>query len=250
MRRGPAATALAAARSGVFWAGMAAATVVWSLVSIAARPLPFERRFRTVAQWNRFVLWWLRLTCGLGYRVEGRGHLPRTGAAVVLSKHQSAWETIAYPVLFPPQAIVLKRELLRIPFFGWGLAVLEPIAIDRGSPRQALKQLIDQGVPRLRQGRWMVIFPEGTRVRPGERRPYQPGGAMVAIKAGVPVVPVAHDAGRYWPRRGWIKWPGTIRVVIGPPIATAGRKAQEVMAEAEAWIEATCARLAAEGTEP
>ncbi len=159
----------------------------------------------------------LKHLCGLDYRVEGREHLPG-GAAIILSKHQSAWETIAFQEIFPPQTWVLKRELMWIPLFGWALALLRPIAIDRSAGRKAIEQVIEQGRERLQSGIWVVVFPEGTRVAPGTRKRYGMGGAVLAAETGYPVVPVAHNAGSFWPRRGFLKRPGTVRVVIGPVI--------------------------------
>ena len=169
-------------------------------------------------------------------------NLPRENC-IVLSKHQSAWETLAFQVIFPPLCFVLKKELLRLPFFGWGLAMTSPIAIDRNAGREALRQIEEQGRARLAAGLWVVIFPEGTRVKPGERGKYNIGGAWLAAKTGVPVLPIAHNAGRVWPKNALIKRPGEIVVSIGPAIASAGRKAGEINAEAETWIEARMAGL-------
>jgi 1-acyl-sn-glycerol-3-phosphate acyltransferase len=189
----------------------------------------------------------LKHICGLDYRVDGLEHLP-AGAAVILAKHQSAWETIAFQQIFPPQTGVLKRELLWIPLFGWALALLRPIAIDRGAGRVAIEQVIEQGRERLQSGIWVVVFPEGTRVASGTRRRYGIGGAALAAASGYPVVPVAHNAGFFWPRRGFLKRPGTIRVVIGPVIDPRGKTAEEIRRQAEEWIENTMARL--EGKQP
>lgn len=229
-------------RSCLFALGQWLAVVVWTPVCLAAWPLPPRRRARVIALWSRFALWWLRVTCSLDYRVRGRENLPAE-PAVILSKHQSAWETLAFQEIFPPQAWVLKRELLWIPFFGWGLAASHPIAIDRGSGMRALEQVIRQGRERLAQGLWVVVFPEGTRMAPAQRGQYNPGGAMLAVHAGAAVVPVALNSGDYWPRKSFLKRPGTIEVVIGPAIDTRGRKAREVAREAESWIEDTVARI-------
>jgi 1-acyl-sn-glycerol-3-phosphate acyltransferase len=167
---------------------------------------------------------------------------------VILAKHQSAWETIAFQQIFPPQTWVLKRELLWIPLFGWALALLRPIAIDRGAGRVAIEQVIEQGRERLQSGIWVVVFPEGTRVAPGTRRRYGIGGAALAAASGYPVVPVAHNAGSFWPRRGFRKRPGMIRVVIGPVIDSHGKTAEEIRRQAEEWIENTMAGL--EGKQP
>ena len=182
------------------------------------------------------------MTCQLNYSVERTEPLP-TRAAVVLSKHQSAWETIAFQLIFPPQAWVLKRELLWIPFFGWGLAASRPVAINRSSGARALEEVVRQGKKRLSEGRWVIVFPEGTRMRPGEHGRYNPGGALLATRAGAPVVPVAHNAGEFWPKRGFLKHPGTIRVSIGPVIETQGKRAKEVSTQAELWIEESMSRI-------
>jgi len=188
------------------------------------------------------VIWLARVILGIRFRVEGLEHLPAE-PSVVLSKHQSAWETIAFQQIFPPLSFVLKKNLLHIPFFGWGLALFSPIAIDRGAGREAMKQIEQQGKERLKAGFWVLVFPEGTRVAPDEKGNYQVGGAWLAAKAGVPVVPVAHNAGRYWPKNAFVKRPGEITVRIGPPIPTAGRKATQVLAETESWIESAMLRL-------
>lgn len=220
------------------WLFLAApATIPFSLIGISLLAAPFRVRYGVITCWTRLVLWWLRIICGLSFHVEGLEYLPAEGAAVILAKHQSAWETLAFQVIFPPQVWVLKRELLRIPFFGWGLKALEPIAIDRGAGRKSAVQLIQQGRDRLQRGIWVVVFPEGTRVKLGEHRRYKTGGAVLAVKGGVPIVPVAHNAGLYWQSKGGGIRPGTIQVAIGPLIETDGRNPDEVNAEAEAWIE-------------
>lgn len=229
-------------RSALFAAIQAVATVVFSGLILLAAPIPRLPRYRLITGWGRFVIWLARVVLGIRYRVEGLEHLPKL-PSVVLSKHQSAWETIAFQQIFPPLSFVLKRELLFVPFFGWGLALFSPIAIDRAAGREALRQIEERGKQRLRQGFWVLIFPEGTRMPPGERGRYQIGGAWLAAKAGAPVVPVAHNAGELWPKHAFLKRPGMITVRIGPPIATAGRKPAEVLAETEAWIEAQMGQL-------
>lgn len=221
-------------------------TIIFSLLGMVLFAAPFNVRYAVISRWTRFAVWWLRITCGLDFEVEGVENIPTDGAAVILAKHQSAWETLAFQLIFPPQVWVLKRELLNIPFFGWGLRMLEPIAIDRAAGRKAAIQLIQQGSDRLRRGIWVVVFPEGTRVAPGEHRRYKSGGAVLAVNAAVPVVPVAHNAGLFWPLDG-VKRPGTIRVVIGPLIQTVGRNPDEVNADAEAWIEGCMPRLLESG---
>jgi 1-acyl-sn-glycerol-3-phosphate acyltransferase len=229
-------------RSSLFLLVQSLTAGLFGFLSLFLFFLPPVRRNRLIASWAHFMMWLARLLVGIRYKVTGLEHLP-AGPAVILAKHQSAWETIAFQVIFPPVCFVLKRELLRIPFFGWGLAMTSPIAIDRGAGREALKQIEAQGKARLAAGLWVVTFPEGTRIAPGQKGNYQIGGAWLAAKAGAPVVPVAHNAGRFWGKQAFLKHPGEIQVVIGPAIATVGRKPTEVNAEVEAWIEAEMARL-------
>lgn len=238
-----------ALRSMLFNAGMVLFAVVFALVGILITPFPFRVRYGFISQWARMTLWWLSVTCNLRFEVEGRDNISDT-TAIIFCKHQSAWETLALQLVFPPQVWLMKRELLWIPFFGWGLAMLEPIAINRSLGTKAIRQLVEQGSARLRAGRWVVIFPEGTRVMPGQRGTYHKGGALLAEKSACPVVPVAHNAGEYWPRHGLMKKPGTIRMVIGPAIITAGRKASEINALAEKWIESEMARISAARNSP
>jgi 1-acyl-sn-glycerol-3-phosphate acyltransferase len=224
-------------RSLIFFAGMLVTAILFSPVALAAAFLPPITRSNIIGQWARMTVAWLRLSVGLRHRVAGLEHLPQQ-PCVILSKHQSAWETIAFQDIFPAQAWVLKRELLWIPFFGWGLAATRPIAIDRKAGVRALDAVVRQGLERLQGGRYVVVFPEGTRMAPGKRGRYNPGGAMLAVKAGVPVVPVAHNSGSFWSKRGLLKKPGVIEVRVGPPIDTAGKRPKQVNAEAEEWIEA------------
>jgi 1-acyl-sn-glycerol-3-phosphate acyltransferase len=210
-------------------------------------PLPPRVTYRSVVAWCNAQLWMLERLCGLRYIVEGREHLPLE-SSVVLMKHSSAWETIAQLRLFPRQTWVLKRELMWAPFFGWALMLLKPIAIDRRGGRVAVEQVVAQGRQRLAEGLWVVIFPEGTRVPHGQTGRFGLSGALLATAVGKPIVPVAHDAGRYWPRRGWLKRGGTIRVRIGPPIETADRDPREVTAEVRAWIEKAVLELDGESS--
>ncbi|MBI3375764.1 MAG: 1-acyl-sn-glycerol-3-phosphate acyltransferase [Betaproteobacteria bacterium] len=223
-------------RSSLFALAMVLFTPPYALILLATAPLPRMLRYRIITGWARTMIALARAICGIRYRVEGLERLPAT-PSVILSKHHSAWETMVFQKLFPPQVHVLKRELLWIPFFGWGLALMSPIAIDRSRGATALKAMVRQGRERLAQGFWVVVFPEGTRVAPGERRRYQLGGAWLAAKAGVPVVPVAHNAGLVWPRNAFLKRAGLVTVRVGPAIETAGRTAEAITAEAETWIE-------------
>jgi 1-acyl-sn-glycerol-3-phosphate acyltransferase len=172
----------------------------------------------------------------------GTDNIPKK-PSIVLSNHQSAWETLAFQQIFPPQVWVLKKELLHIPFFGWGLAMTSPIAINRSLGRTALKQIVRQGKDRLKKGLWIVIFPEGTRIDPGKKGKYGIGGAWLATNTGVPVVPVAHNAGILWGKNSFIKFPGTITVSIGEPIDPTGMKASELNTRVEEWIELEVARI-------
>lgn len=221
-------------RSSLFALGFWGSLIAYQPILLVARFLPARLRLAVVSGWNRFAVFWLRVTCGVRWQVEGE--IP-SGGGVILAKHQSTWETLFLPTVLPGPAFVLKRELLRIPFFGWGLALTDPIAIDRGTPRDAMRQVMEQGKGILAQGRWVIIFPEGTRTRPGERIKYKPGGALLAAQNDARVLPMAHNAGCAWPRGQFIKQPCTITVRFGPVIETAGRSASEVHAEAEAWIE-------------
>ncbi len=223
-------------RSLVFLLVKSLLTIPFSLLVVVCFALPPLPRWRLIALWGRMVIWLARVVLGIRHRVEGVEHLP-AGPAVIMAKHQSAWETIAFQQIFPPQSFVLKKNLLHIPFFGWGLALFSPIAIDRAAGREALRQIETQGRQRLATGFWVLIFPEGTRVAPGETGKYQIGGAWLASKAGVPVVPVAHNAGRFWPKNAFVKHAGEIVVRVGPPIETTGRKATDVLADTERWIE-------------
>ncbi len=229
-------------RSSLFSLSMILSTVVTALGLILMAPLPFvwrSRFARGYAVYNVNMLKWL---CGIDYEVEGRENIP-DGSAIIFCKHQSTWETYALQVLLPPQCWVLKRELMWVPFFGWGMAMLRPISIDRSSGRKAVKQIIEQGIQRLKDGIWVVIFPEGTRVPPGVRKRWGVGGALLAAKSGAPVVPVAHNAGEFWGRGSFVKRPGTIRVVIGEPIQTEGLSASEINERGEAWMDETMARI-------
>jgi 1-acyl-sn-glycerol-3-phosphate acyltransferase len=187
----------------------------------------------------------LKVFCGITFNVEGQENL-NTGTAIILSKHQSTWETLALHSFTPSVHWVFKRELMLIPIFGWALALTDPIAIHRGAGRAAIKQLIDEGMKKLNEGKWIILFPEGTRTAPGKTHKYKIGGALLAEKSGYPVIPIAHNAGEFWPRHSFIKWPGTISVVIGPAIATRGRNADEINNEVSDWIENTMKQISDE----
>jgi 1-acyl-sn-glycerol-3-phosphate acyltransferase len=209
--------------------------------SILCPFLPFRRRFGLARVWGQVVLTVLKWTCRLDYRVEGVQNLP-PGNHIALWKHSSSWETIAMAVVIPRQVWVLKRELTWIPFVGWSIKLLHAIAIDRKSGHSAVSQVVEQGKQRLAEGNWIVIFPEGTRMPPGETRKYGGSGALLAKETGKLIVPIAHDAGRYWPRRGLLKQPGTIRVTIGPPIDPSSGDVRSLNDRAQQWIEEALAR--------
>jgi 1-acyl-sn-glycerol-3-phosphate acyltransferase len=223
-------------RSSLFMLGMVIATVIHGALSLLTFPLPSLWRYRFITLWSRFIVWWAKVITGVHYQLEGLENIPES-PAIILCKHQSMWETVALQVFFPPQVWVLKRELLTIPFFGWALRLLDPIAINRSSGKQAFTQLIDEGQKRLDAGRWIVIFPEGTRMPPGEVGRYRAGGAALAQATQTPILPIAHNAGLLWPRRGFLKYPGTIRVVIGPLIEPGQRSVDDINQQVKAWIE-------------
>ena len=223
-------------RSVLFAIALIIVTPPYALIALASAPLPRMMRYRIISGWSRLIVWLARVILGIEWRVEGRENLP-SRPAVILAKHQSAWETLAFQHIFPPQVHVLKRELLWIPFFGWGLALMSPIAIDRRRGVAALRSIARRGQKRLEQGFWVVVFPEGTRVAPGESRDYQPGGAWLAAASGAPVVPVAHNAGLFWPRNAFLKRPGTVTIRIGPSIDSRERDPLTINAMAKEWIE-------------
>lgn len=217
-------------------------TAIYAVAVLLCFWIPYPRRYFFANSWGGVVLWLLKTLCGLDYRVSGREHLP-AGAHVAMWKHSSSWETIAQAVIFPPQAWVLKRELMWIPIVGWAVHFMKPIAINRGAGTSAVNRVVVQGTERLRNGVWVLIFPEGTRVPDGETKKYGVSGALLASRVGCKVIPVAHNAGKFWPRRGWVKKPGTIHVVIGPPIEAAGRDPRAINDDVRAWIESTIATL-------
>jgi 1-acyl-sn-glycerol-3-phosphate acyltransferase len=229
-------------RSTLFNLGMIVNTIVFSTLAVLLFPLPRVMHSRIISRWAHVSMWWLKITCGLSFRVIGKQNIP-SEPSIVLSKHQSAWETIAFQTIFPPQIWVMKRSLLLIPFLGWAFIALRVIAIDRSAGREALKQLISQGKDRLARGLWVVIFPEGTRMTPGQKGKYHIGGAWLATHSGAKVVPVAHNAGEYWSKNAYAKTPGIITVSIGKPIETKGLKPETLNRQVEAWIENEMSQL-------
>ncbi|MFC2993522.1 MULTISPECIES: lysophospholipid acyltransferase family protein [Halomonas] len=228
-----------ALRSLLFYIGYFLIMLVCGLLFVPLAPLlPLSSRYRLLNVYNHLITAWFRWVCGVRYEIRGRERLP-AGPCVIVSNHQSEWETIYLQVLKPPICTVLKQELLHIPLFGWGLRLLHPIALDRSRPARAMKQVLTQGKQRLEEGLSVLIFPEGTRVAPGERKRYNKSGPVIACRAGVPVVPIAHNAGERWPGRHWVKNPGRLSLVVGEPIQTTGRTPEEVLVDVETWIETT-----------
>lgn len=210
---------------------------IYSFICVACAPMPLKYRYKIVISCIALTLWLLKIICRVRYQVTGLENIPRDRNGIILSKHQSIWETYFLPQIFYQPAIILKRELLWVPFFGWGLATVAPIAINRSNTTTAMQQIIAQGKKYLDAGRWILVFPEGTRIPYGKVGNYRLGGARLAVNTGYPVIPVAHNAGKFWGKRSFIKKPGTIQMIIGPLIETQGRKPEEVMAQVKEWIE-------------
>lgn len=223
-------------RSVVYWIWQILATLVMGAPVLIGSLFSVKVGYFFALTWIRLNVYGLRFICGVTWDVQGRENIPKT-PCVVLCKHQSTWDTYFMPMLFIPATYVAKRSLAWIPVFGWSLVALRFILIDRASGRNAVRQMVDQARDRLARGRWLIIFPEGTRRPVGSEPRYRPGGAIVASELGVQAIPVALNAGEFWPRMGFIKWPGAITVRIGKPIEGAGRTATDVLAEAESWIE-------------
>ncbi len=229
-------------RSFIFFVVQLVWTPIYASMVVFTFPFKPHTRYRVASGLAYSTMWLLRMICGIKMEVRGAENIPQQ-PCIVLCKHQSAWETFALQTVFPPQVWVLKRELLWLPFFGWGLAVTSPIAIDRSKGKQAMRQLLEQGKDRLNKGFCVVIFPEGTRMPYGVRGKYKLGGAMLGEASGAPVVPVAHNAGKFWGRNAFWKYPGTIVLSIGQPIDPAGLKADEINRRVEDWIEGEMERI-------
>ena len=229
-------------RSLLFLAGAIPITAVFGILVPLGGLFGFRPASRLAAAYTETVLQWARLSVGIRWEVEGQENVP-SHPVVLMAKHQSAWETLFMEARFPPQCWIVKRELLWLPFVGWGLMAVRCIAIDRSSGQSAREQIVAQGRERIAAGMWISIFPEGTRVAPGKAGRYGIGGALLATRTGTPILPIAHDAGEYWPRYAFRKRPGTVKVVIGPPIPTAGRDAISVNAEVQSWIESQMRRI-------
>ncbi len=229
-------------RSTLFWLLFLPGVLVCATFASLFFFMPLWFRMGIVKIWIGWSLACLRLTCGLGYQVEGWENIPENGF-IVRSKHSSTWETIAMQRFFRPMVWVVKRELTWIPFFGWALKAMNAIALDRGTGRKAIAQLISESQKHMDRGRILMLFPEGTRVLPMQKKPFKLGGAIVSQRTGYAVLPIAHNAGEFWPRHSWIKWPGTIRIVIGPPIEPEGKKPEQIIAEVGEWVNHECERI-------
>lgn len=229
-------------RSSLYMLCIVPVTIVYGVFGFLVMPFPPRVRYSVLTTWSIIAMWLLDHVVGLRYKIIGRENLPDR-PSVILCKHQSAWETISVQRIFPPVSFVAKRELLYIPFFGWALAQMCVIAIDRSAGKDALRQVVTQGTDWLKKGFWVVIFPEGTRAEIGAAKRYKIGGATLAAESGAPIVPVAHNAGEFWRRNAFTKHPGEITLSIGPAIEPAGRTAEELNKLTEAWIESEMRRL-------
>lgn len=223
-------------RSLVFSLYMILSTIIIGTIAPILMPFPYMLRYRLINLYATSMVLALRVLCGVRYQVEGQENIRHP--AIIFCKHQSTWETYMLQVVFPPISFIFKSELLWVPFFGWGLAAMKPISIDRGSGKKAVKQLVRGGIRRLEENLSVVVFPEGTRTLPTGPGRYRIGGAILAAKSSYPVIPVAHNAGECWRRKGFVKKPGLITVRIGPAIDTQGKSAETILAQAQEWIEA------------
>ena len=229
-------------RNLLFMLALAVLTPLYALIAMATFPFGPKTRHRIIRGWPHLMAWVVKHVLGIPYRLVGAENIP-AGPAIVMSKHMSAWETIMLQDIFPPMVFVMKREIHKLPFFGWGIAQMPMIAIDRAAGKDALAQVVEQGIDRLGHGFWVTIFPEGTRVAPGSRKRYKAGGAVLAAKSGAPVVPVGHNAGGFWAPNAFLKRPGEVVVSIGPAIDTQGLPPDEINRRAEAWVEGEMHRL-------
>jgi len=235
---------MSALRSFLFALFQAVVTPIYAVLVLLAFWVPPLPRFKFITGWCCINLLGARWICGIRHRVVGAENIPpRTSPHIVMSKHSSTWETLALNFLFPPLAFVAKKELLSIPFFGWAFTLASPITIDRKAGKDAMEQITEQGRERISQGFWIVVYPEGTRIRAGKRAHYKTGGARLAIALGLPIVPVAHNAGYLWPKGVLGKQHGTVTVSIGAPISPEGKDMQGLISEVETWIEAEVGRL-------
>lgn len=230
-------------RAILFQAFLTITVVPYAIICLLWAPLPLQWRYRLTVGWPRLAIWAARVILGIRWQVKGWHNLP-DGPGIILSKHQSAWETLFFPSHMPREVcFVYKKELHRVPFFGWGLALLRMIPIDRSKGRDAFEQVVQLGRKRIDEGRWPILFPEGTRVAPGTEGRYKLGGARLAVRTGTPVIPVAHNAGELWRRRAFIKQPGMVTVSIGPPIDPTGLSPEALNEKVRDWIETEMRQL-------
>ena len=222
-------------RNLLFYAGLVPITILFSLLGLSFYFMPYPARYFLISRWSHFFIFWAKIVGGISYRIEGLEHLPNT-PAILVANHQSMWETVFTQILVPRQSWILKKSLLHIPFFGWGLALLEPIAIDRQDRQGAIQQIQEQGQKCLAQGRWIVLFPEGTRVAPGVHHRFSKSAAALSKATGYPIVPMAHNAGCFWPRGFWIRGTGTIQVHIGPAILPEAQSMIAIHESVESWV--------------
>lgn len=230
-------------RSLIFSIYSLTSIVLYSFVVAASFPFPLRYRFALINKFLVSYFFMLKHICHIDYKLEGLENIPKDRPGIVLSKHQSTFETFLLPLIFKEPAVIAKRELLWIPFFGWGLALADPISINRKNKKSAMQQIIEKGKKCLEQGRYIMMFPEGTRVPVGEVGHYRLGGPRLAAATGYPVIPVAHNAGRFWPKRTFIKYPGTVHMVIGPAIESQGKTPEEILSLTKNWIETTVRQI-------
>jgi len=225
-------------RSLIFLLLMVLATIVWAPISMLFAFLPYNQRYYVTARWNVFIIWVAKVVCGINYQFKGFENFP-DAPAIILSKHQSAWETIFLLMATPrPLVFVFKKEITYIPFFGWAISLLRMIPIDRSKGKDAFAQVVMHGKKRLADGQWIIMFPEGTRIAVGKKGSYKGGGARLAVETNTQVVPIALNSGECWPKNSFIKKPGTVTVSVGKPISPEGCNPVELMQKVEAWIEA------------
>ena len=218
----------------LFYIFMIFITIFFASTGFLLFPLPQNIKYKYITTWSKIFIFLAKHICGLKYKVTGKNNIPKE-SAVVMSNHQSTWDAIAMQVILPQQCWVLKKELLYIPFFGWSLAMLSPIAIDR-KKRNSIKQLIKQGKEKLKQNIFIVIFPEGTRVDASKTKSFSRSGAALAVAANKPILPIAHNAGKFWPRGIWIKKPGVIKIKIGEIVNTKVENTSKITTNIEKWI--------------
>lgn len=230
-------------RAILFWIGFGASLIFVGLLAAFIFPFSHETCYRALRPWCDFNVWWLKLTCGVKYHVIGKENIDLNINGIVLANHQSTWETMFIPMQFPTISWVLKKELFKMPFFGWALSLIQPIAIDRSAGSSAMEQIKVKGKERLDSGNWVCIFPEGTRVLPGAKVRYKMGGALLAQHSAYPIYPIAHNAGEFWPKHSFIKHPGTITVSIGKPFSVEGLEPDEINDKVRSWIDAEVEKM-------